>query len=75
MNVVEQIIEYEDGNLSFPETVKFFAGLLRTGTAWKLQGTYGRVARQLIERGYVSPAGEVLCDLDENETENVHAED
>ena len=51
-DIVGQMIEYEMGNLDDTETVLFFQELIDTGMAWSLQGSYGRMARALIEEGY-----------------------
>lgn len=59
-NVVGQIMAYEDGELSYEETVELFAELVRSGLAWTLQGTYGRQARYFIQNGVISETGEVM---------------
>lgn len=48
------IIAYENGDLTHDEVVEGFQNLVDTGLAWKLQGSYGRMARRLIENGEVS---------------------
>ena len=48
------MMAYEQGELDDEATVKFFQELVNTGTAWKLQGHYGRVATALIEAGLVT---------------------
>lgn len=52
LNLVEQIINYENGNMDEKEMVTFFQGLIDTGLAWSFQGHYGRTAAALIEEGY-----------------------
>ena len=58
--LVDKIIAYETGELKAKDTLKLFAELIRTGRAWGLQGHYGRVASELIERGYISKSGKIL---------------
>jgi hypothetical protein len=64
-HTVGSIIEYENGELSDSETIDFFAGLIRTGVAWQLQGHYGRTAANLIRSGFISSSGVVLKYEDE----------
>ena len=53
MDVVDKISAYENGELDEAETVELFQKLVDDGLAFKLQGHYGRTARQLIEAGLV----------------------
>lgn len=53
MSVVDQIIEYENGEMSEEEMIEFFQDLVESGLAWQLQGHYGRTAKMLIERGLI----------------------
>jgi hypothetical protein len=59
-DLVDLILRHESGDLDSDETLDLFAELIRTGTAWSLQGSYGRTAHALIDAGYLSPDGEVL---------------
>lgn len=52
--MVDQIIRYEEGEMTHEEVVTFFQGLVNTGLAWSLQGHYGRTAMALIEEGLVT---------------------
>jgi len=52
LNLVEQIVKYENGSMDEKEMVAFFQGLIDTGLAWSFQGHYGRTAVALIEEGY-----------------------
>jgi hypothetical protein len=51
MDRVGKIMAWEDGSLSEESTVEFFQELIDDGTAWQLQGMYGRMAASLIESG------------------------
>ena len=54
MDLIDQLIGWEDGQLSEDETVDLFQNLVNSGLAWILQGAYGRTARQLIDEGKVT---------------------
>jgi len=58
-DLVDKIIAWESGELSDKDTVRFFAELVKSGQAWSLQGTYGRTAMNLIERGYITKSGKI----------------
>ena len=50
-DVVGKIIEYEEGKMNDEEVAEFFQKLIDTGLVWQLQGSYGRMADQLIRSG------------------------
>lgn len=50
-NIVDRINRWEDGTMGAIEEAEFFQYLIDTGTAWKLQGCYGRRAEELIRAG------------------------
>lgn len=52
MAVVDKIIDFECGMMNDDEIITFFQELIDTGLAWRLQGSYGRTANQLINKGY-----------------------
>jgi hypothetical protein len=56
MTMIDKIIAYEEGTLDEDETIALFQTLIDTGTAWTLQGSYGRMAASLIEAGQCRPA-------------------
>lgn len=59
---VDEIVRYEAGEMAAGDEVAMFAGLIRSGVAWSLQGHYGRTAAALIEGGYIEPNGEITAD-------------
>ena len=48
---VDKIIKYESGDMDEHEVIEFFQVLIDSGMAWKLQGSYGRMAMHLINEG------------------------
>ena len=52
-DVVDFIMDYEDGNMSQEDIIKGFQKLLDSGLVWKLQGAYGRMAQELIDKGLI----------------------
>ena len=54
VRLVDQLIAYEEGQLTADEEVVFFERLVETGTCWQLQGHYQRVAATLLEAGLIS---------------------
>jgi len=62
MATVDLIMQYEDGSITQTGVLTLFAELIRTGTAWQLQGSiYGRPARHLIKEGYITAGGEITA--------------
>ena len=53
MQLVDQLIAYEEGQLTEDEEIAFFEHLVQTGTCWQLQGHYQRVGATLIEAGLI----------------------
>jgi hypothetical protein len=47
----EDLIRYENDEMTNEEEVVFFQKLIDTGMAWTLQGHYGRIATALIKDG------------------------
>lgn len=53
MSIVNQIMAFESGQLDEQETIDFVQSLVTSGTIYHLQGSYQRLAEQLIEAGLV----------------------
>ena len=48
---VQDIIDYENGDMDWDRIVNMFQKLIDSGEAWTLQGSYGRMAQRLINDG------------------------
>lgn len=53
-NVASLLLRFEEGELDNDEVLTLFQQLIDSGLAWQLQGSYGRVARDLILAGKCS---------------------
>tara|TARA_R100000664_G_C2724099_1_gene116582 strand:- start:31 stop:225 length:195 start_codon:yes stop_codon:yes gene_type:complete len=58
MPPVQDIIDYENGEMEFDRIVEMFQTLINTGYAWSLQGHYGRTAQSLIDDGHCTYPGQ-----------------
>ena len=48
-------MDFEGGMMqSDDEVITLFQHLVDTGLAWQLQGSYGRMAQQMIEGGHIN---------------------
>ena len=56
-DLVSQIMSYEVGELDDVGILNLFSGLIETGMAYTLQGSYGRMAHRLIEAGLLTNRG------------------
>lgn len=59
MDIIDKIIAYESGMLDGAEMVYMFSELVKNGSAWSLQGHYGRMASRLIEVGILTKDGDI----------------
>ena len=48
---VNDIIDFENGEMDEEQVAEFFQGMINSGVVWQLQGFYGRTAVSLIEAG------------------------
>lgn len=56
----DALLRYENDELPREDAIRLFAYLVGSGMAWKLQGHYGRAARDLIESGVIDSEGNVI---------------
>lgn len=59
MDIVDLIIRYECGELVLSEQAELFSELIRSGRVWKMQGVYGRQARNFIDSGLIDEKGNI----------------
>jgi hypothetical protein len=50
-DIVDFIMDFESGNASDDEIIENFQKMIDDGSAWNMQGCYGRMATALIEKG------------------------
>ena len=55
---VGQIMRFEEGEMNDDEIINFFQSMIDDGSVWSLQGSYGRMAQQLIDEGICHHAKE-----------------
>jgi hypothetical protein len=63
LQLVDQLIAYEEGHLTEDEEIALFQHLIDTGTCWQLEGHYHRVAATLIEAGLIKPLERATASL------------
>lgn len=61
-NLVGALMDYEAGALDGAGILALFSHLISTGTAYVLQGHYGRQADALINSGWLDSRGNILQD-------------
>lgn len=62
-DMVDKIMRFEAGEMDDETSLAFFQELVDTGLAWRLQGSYGRVARALLEKGEILEPGQHGVDI------------
>jgi hypothetical protein len=55
LQLVDQLIAYEEGQVTEDEEIALFQHLIDTGMCWHLPGHYHRMAATLIEAGLIKP--------------------
>jgi hypothetical protein len=48
---VTDIVDFESGELDEEQTAEFFQKIIDDGSVWRLQGSYGRTAMDLLRAG------------------------
>jgi hypothetical protein len=51
--MINKIIDYENGEMTEGEVIKFFQELVNSGMIYHLQGSYQRTANDLLESGLI----------------------
>lgn len=64
-DLVNKIIQYEDGEMENNEVLELFSELVKNGMAWTLQGSYGRMAQALITSKHLDSQGNIVKRFDE----------
>lgn len=59
LHLASKLFDYEAGQLSARDQLNLFAELIQTGLAWKLQGSYARMAAGWIDAGYITAEGHI----------------
>ena len=54
MEMIEDIVRYESGEMDEEQEIEFFQALLDTGIIFSLQGHYQRQMDRMIENGVVN---------------------
>jgi hypothetical protein len=54
VRLVDQLIAYEEDQITGDQEVAFFEQLVERGRCWQLQGHYQRIAATLLETGPMS---------------------
>ena len=60
MDKIDLIMAFEDGTLTDKQIIDLFAMPIKDGSAWTLQGSYGRMATQLIKAVYIDKHGNII---------------
>ena len=61
-DVTNAIFAYETQEMDMRTVIQLFSELIKSGTCWKLQGSYGRMAARLIEAELIDSEGHILWD-------------
>ena len=59
--ILQQLISWEQGQLSESETLAFFRELIKSGLAWKMTGSVRRYAAELVREGRIPVNGQEIA--------------
>lgn len=62
-DLIDQMMEYESGLLSDPETLEMFSTIVKEKMQYSLQGYYGRTVTSLIIDGWLDRHGQILKEI------------
>ena len=62
---LDQIMEYEFGELNDKEIIEMFSEMIQDGTVWQLQGSYRSTVATFIFNEILDEQGNILINLDE----------
>jgi hypothetical protein len=62
-DLIDQMMEYESGLLSDPETLEMFSTIVKEKMQYSLQGHYGRTVTSLIIDGWLDRHGQILKEI------------
>ena len=74
-DMVTQMMDFENGDLDEQQTIELFQQLIDSGTVWHLQGSYGRIASELIRNGYCNRSEESHQDAYGNKVSSREADE
>jgi len=60
MDLAQKLILYETGKLNEKDTIKLFSYLIKSGTGYKLQGSYGRACQYFIDNKIIDDNGDIF---------------
>ncbi len=63
-DLIDQMMDYECGILSDPDTLEMFSTIVKQKMQYSLQGHYGRTATALIQDGWIDQQGNILKELE-----------
>ena len=64
-SMIDYLIRYEQDGLNNIEVLELFSHLIKKGYAWQLQGSYGRTAKDMIDRGLINKDGVISDNAEE----------